>query len=1177
MRRILCAMPQRALVMASFFLAFATAGAAPPPDLSTSPIPSGEARARTQPFESPLLIFLRKPEDLDRLWRSLAKPDFVILRGDEYSRLSSRVDSASADSSLPWASIVGSISIQGTVSDDLAALTTDLGVTLAVAGPVWVPVRFDGRTLTGAREGDLPLPLRTRKGGDWEIELSGKREHQVRIDLLVPLRQTSEGKRLDLAIPEAASTRVELEVPYHVSDSQTGPGEPVAGESLDATGKTRLRTVLTPRERIALTWKIAEPETTLAPLLAAQGEIAVDLDSESFRTRSAWSIRALRGTTRSLEFHLDADEEVLELEVGGQRSPPRIKRDGGETRLSISLPEPLGPDQERRLTMTTRRKIAGASPTRIAFKGFPLSNASEQSGAIGIATTGSLWVTGSAGSGVRQIDPRTELPANLRARPATELAYHFSEQPFELTLRAENSPPLVRVEARTTVLLDPGLARVDSWLDFETARGRIFELNLAIPAGLIVDSVGPSDIVGSRQTGPLPSSSIAGARRTGSRLLSLRLRPRVQEWGRFTIHLVGHQSVERSAREVAIGLFQPIGALSGGGRIALATDPSLIAELPDDSDHPLEASVFRPTPPVRSAEWPWPDGQAGTRDSTLWLRYDDSPPELPLHLTVQPSTLSEATTLSVRVDRHEAEIQQDTECSVQFGARDHLDVMIPAVLERRWTVESAGVSPSADLGRTPQGDRKVRLKLANRLSRSASFRFRYRLPLEQGLRSGSTSTLLIPWLRMAEANGASAAVQATIVAEPGLAVETAGAEWKRTADGTSGGGDESQALRLVAPSSSTRLGVLNLRVTSRELATLPRLVASHLALRTLQGIAGELRTNARYLVSTHRASFSVALPGGAELLQARVEGESVEHLEQLAGSSGLRIVFPPRFKSGPVLVELEYVIPTERVDRRWAPPRLLDDGVVQQTFWELRLPGNRAVVGVPAGWSDQNEWYWDAYVWKRRPLRTGAVLESGADTPPQRANRPPGVEIHPTLRGDYHGYLFARPGDPVDLAVTIVHRAFLVALCSGSILVLGGLLILVWRPSFQWFWIMASLLTLSTSILVLPTVTLLVLQSAWVGFLLTLLIAVMQRFVGRRRLSPLIHANPNGRTPTLGLDPAMSRADSDGVGSDDSTAIRIRSRSTIDHVRQIAPTAPDANNALSGLRKEPTRGGDAVS
>ena len=127
-------------------------------------------------------------------------------------------------------------------------------------------------------------------------------------------------------------------------------------------------------------------------------------------------------------------------------------------------------------------------------------------------------------------------------------------------------------------------------------------------------------------------------------------------------------------------------------------------------------------------------------------------------------------------------------------------------------------------------------------------------------------------------------------------------------------------------------------------------------------------------------------------------------------------------------------------------PALLDGGVVQQTLWEVRIPWSEAVVGVPAGWTDENEWYWDAYVWKRRPWKTSAGLAVGSAVRPPAPAPTAGTDADADPRGDYHSYLFGRPGGPAGLPLRIASRAWLVAVCSGSVLAVGGLLILVWRP-----------------------------------------------------------------------------------------------------------------------------------
>ena len=31
------------------------------------------------------------------------------------------------------------------------------------------------------------------------------------------------------------------------------------------------------------------------------------------------------------------------------------------------------------------------------------------------------------------------------------------------------------------------------------------------------------------------------------------------------------------------------------------------------------------------------------------------------------------------------------------------------------------------------------------------------------------------------------------------------------------------------------------------------------------------------------------------------------------------------------------------------------------------------MIGLPAGWADENEWYWDTYLWQRRPRKSEAA------------------------------------------------------------------------------------------------------------------------------------------------------------------------------------------------------------
>ncbi|HMB06302.1 MAG TPA: hypothetical protein VKP69_21535 [Isosphaeraceae bacterium] len=1129
---------------AVIFAATAPSGAEPPePKAGPDPAPA----AGDEP--SRINIFLNGPADLEAVWKALKQPDFVLLKGDELRRMLDGARGTPAGVG-PAPAVVDSVAIEGTVGDDRADLAADLGITLAADGPTWVPIRLDDQTVTDAREGGRVLPLQV-VGGGWQVALSGRGTHAVRVNFKARPKATADGRQLGFAIPEAASTRFRWDIAQRVVEATAGPSEPVDLEPDSGGSRARLSAHLTPRSRFDVSWRVeAEPGTQLPPLLSIQGEVAIAIDPGSFRTRSTWSIHSVRGSPRILYLLLDPDDEVLELELDGQAMPAGIEKIDGATRMAIALAEPLRPGAPRSLIMTTRRPFPSVPPT-LTFRGFPLLNAREQSGAIGIAQGGHLWIGGTPGRGLRRIDPRTELPAGLRARPGTVLGYRFVDQPFELGLRVDASPPLVRTEDRTTVSLDAGQARVDTWLDYQTAHGRPFDVRVGLPRGLELESVGPNEVVESSQLITEPTDGRPGSA-DGSRVASVRLTPKAQEGSGFSLHLTGRQAIDPT-RPVSVALFQPREATSGGGWVAVLADRNLTVDMRDRAGAAEGLGEFRPAVLAPPADWPWPAGRSTSSSGppALWLRHDGNPPRLPLEVTAHPRTITSETTLLAALDRQGVEVEQEIESTVHFGTMRHLDIEVPAAIRGAWELEGGPVARRDDLGVTAQGDRRWRLTLAGEVADRVKLRFRHRLASAPRLRPEGPTEIAIPWLRPVE--GTTAPVRATIAADPTIGLDVAGSGWVRSGDESALSPEESDPpARLVLAATAREPAPLRVVATAHALTPLPPLVASRLWLRTVQGPEGDLRASASYWVETHEGSLSIALPRGAEWVRARVAGEAVAQVEPLPKGAGSRIAFPARLANGPVAVALEYTVPPRAVSAAWVPPRLLDGGLVQQTLWEVRIPWNCALVGVPPGWADENDWYWDHYVWKRRPWRSAAALAAWASgSPARKADDDP--EDDP--RGDYHSYLFGRPGPPSELRPWIASRAWLVGTCSGSVLALGGLLILFWHPPARLAWAAALALVLAGATAVRPSVTLLAIQSAMVGVAFTLLTALMHRLVHRRR-RPAAFGEPSGLATPSGPDSSLSRGL--GVGSDDSTAIRVRPSTTVGRVTTPPAAPPEA-------------------
>lgn len=1106
----------------------------------------GDERPATA--ESPTFIFMNGPFDLESIWKRLNKPDFVILNGAEYQKL---LDAGKEKGLLPSASRVGieSVEVAGEVVGNQAQLTVKYVVSVEGAGPHTVPIRLDGQVVRDVRELDRPCEQRAGAEGGWQVEVSGAGRHRLIATLLVPIKSTADGQKIDLAIPEAAATRVRLDVPGNIVEALAGPKEPLSLRPISDGRRAMLEANLAARSRLEVTWRVASDTANQGPpVLSALGEIAVEIDRGTFRTRSVWSIRSERGTAKSLEFRVDPAEELLGLELDDQPVSIEGKRDTSTGVVNVPLAEPLRLGTQRRLTMTTRRTLPAGVSTRLVFSGFPLANAIEQSGVIAVVQGGDLWISGNVGRGLRRIDPRSELPAALRARPSTVYAFQFVEQPFDLGLRVDPSPPSVRVAARTSLAIERGTARIDADLDYHVIRGRVYEVRVGFPKDLEMESVGPDSVIGDSHWLSEPQAQ-GGA---SDRVLVLRLTPKAYDDGTFRIHLSARQAIEPSA-PVLVSLFQPRDVAARSSKVAILATRGVGVDLgTDDPGAPAGNWAEMPLSELPS-DWALPTERSGLATVT-YLRQEDCPASIPLRVSVRPRTVHHETTITANVARGQIDARQVSTVQVRQGTLSRVDISIPPSVEGKWELEGDEIAARERLGAGRDGAIHYRLKFRRDVSDTVRLRFRYRLSLRSSMATDRLSPLAIPWIKIDEGTASPTSVR--ISADNGIEMRGDRKTWTRLTS------DAADALHLEAArewwtwsgdDATTAAPTIDARALDR--VSLPQLVASRLWLDTIQSPDGALRTLAWYRVESHEGSFSASLPAGSVLVRAWVGNEASTSVERLSRSGGYRIALPA-VDTEPILVGLEFTARSAGKTAAWAAPRLEDGGVVQETLWNVRVPWNRALIGTPTGWSDENQWYWDVYVWRRRPWRAERDLTGwiGAANAGLRGFG----NADPVKRGNYHSYLFGFLGEPAPLQPTITSRVLLMAVCSGLVLLLG-IALLVWKPSSRLVWVAGILLAGALATAIDTDVMFVAVQSSLVGFALCAVAALTQRFVERRQPRPPMYQETSGLTRE-DTRSGSSRNMAPVVGSDASTVIRTRNASTLDHVATTPEPAPAERN-----------------
>ena len=869
-------------------------------------------------------------------------------------------------------------------------------------------------------------------------------------------------------IPEAPSTSLELDFERREPDLIVGSNE-VYGQADLADGKgARLSARLSPRSRIDVNWAIDEESGGRnPPLLTAQGDIAIDIDSEQMRTRSSWVIRCVRGMTRTLEVRVDDQDEVTELRLDDQQAGAGIEGGRGSSRLTIPLPEPLRPGAERRLVMQTRRSYARGPGRRIEFVGFPIVHARQQSGAIGVTQSANLWVAPASARGLRRIVP-IFLPKELAERPGTSLAFEFLDQPFSLGLDVDASPPLVRSRSRTSFRLGADRARSETTIELQWVRGRPFEVELALGPGLEVVSVGPPSVVEAWNPTGGPSGAGPTTAAVEPRGLTIRLSPAVRDQSQVTLQLEGLQRLPREG-PVKLGLFAPDETTAVSASFSIAADRGLTAELDDEATRSGRGVGFVPVVPDVGRVRSIPAAGVEAVGPALSVEAVGSPRTVPIRLARHARTLRQESIVSAEVSRRSIDLLQKATFTVRHGTLAALLIRVPPAIVGRWKLRDRDVVDQEPLGRDPDGSMRYRLHFDRPIPDRATLEFDCQFPIDPIL-DASGREVEVPWITFPEA--AEGPTRVELTPKLGIVFGDADPSWTRAAAAGPAGSGGGAAGRTYVEGPAGKGRPLRFRAMAMDAVRMPVLLVPRLLIRSSIGFDDTTRYRAWYWVETHGPAFPFSLPAGARIIAVRVGGRAAEQVDLEGTRDGTplyRLRLPADAASRPVLIELQYQLDAAASGSRWQAPRLLDDGLVLQTLWEARLPWDRTLLGVPGGWSDENEWYWGGNLWIRRPARDGSAVDQwllGDGAPAAAVD-----DLRESNLDESQRLLFSRstgrPGESTDMSAWTVSRAWLVAACSGATLLVGFLAIFS-RIRFRTVWAIAAVVGLLAAAMLQP-------------------------------------------------------------------------------------------------------------
>ncbi|MEE2685773.1 MAG: hypothetical protein VYB09_05635 [Planctomycetota bacterium] len=1010
---------------------------------------------------------------------------------------------------LPPAFAIDEVTYQGVVEGNHLLLDVDISLRIVERQQqdewIAVPVGYHQAVLAkGAGHegpGDFFLTLDKDGAGHlcWFKAEKGSR-HSVSLKLIAPLEKNNRQARFLLTCPPARSRMTSLKVGAagveSLSDDLRVVSKPAgeqetefsfdfAGGQLDFSWGTIDRDAMKPVTRL-----LASTTTRFSIKGPQQVSMHADL-----------TVTGSGGEVSSFEVVLPPSMQVVDLPQGDfrltvlpapdgtpqnnvQRVQLTANRPAEELQVTLEAifrPEPSTPDGE-----SDERTSIGDAPF-IPFQGVEVVNAVKQSGFIDFVVDGNWSLNWRQDGDVRRVD---EIPDSLVQLEGVA-RFEFFSQSYALSTRIQPEKTRVRVEPRYLVHVGDEELQLETTLMCQVRGESGFVLETGLD-GWTLDQVlsRPADLIdvdSIRENGGLLSIPILAA--SGSLP------------GQFEIQFRAHRSIVLAGAEIEseeiIDVPRPTADPLSTSTVFSFLPGRLIVS-PDDNVEmlPQLEKIMGLTQEARLTE---EEARLLPQRQQVPLVYRDrgdvAAPSFVTRLRVRQRDTTVASLSRVVVDEQQVQLRQELRYGVAYEPIKQLLLEVPSSLVIRrdlqvyllpsdaTSMETSGEGevqleslPWAEATEESAGDRDLRRVIRVDLLQDRIGQFRILLRYNVGLPTLLVDQpvtipvgLIIPYRDSAttfQDNHVELVVDTMVQASPREE------SWQRD-DGPTGRLPQSVDPVFVATEMTDSLPLL---------LSLNRLGASATTQLHQLWLQTYLTETVRYeraalRVSTSERRLQIQLPNLAQQntsnLRISIDQQPLAPGNVVINEQGaLEIQLPSARQTDEMVIEIWYwtepgnhLTGSVSVD----PPRVTGASSADRIFWQVVMPGNEHLLGVPDHMTPEQEWLWNGWSWRRKAYMDQQDLELWIDASVQQA-----VPVQTNQ------YLFTTIGPVRTFTVQTVRRSSLVLVVSGMTLLVGLLLIYfpgIRHPSL----LFVAGIGLTASAASWPEIVLLVVQAALLG------------------------------------------------------------------------------------------------
>lgn len=1044
----------------------APATPAPPassPATATAParVPAGETPADSAREVQPPLYYLPDKQGHLQPVPGFSFEDFM----DLYKRKSS------AEQRNPRYTLQEA-RITGTAQADRAEITVRLKLLVEGDQRVRIPLRLNQAILREPMrhegQGRFHLGFDEQLDGYtcWIEGPAGEHVHQLTGNFLVPLDQAGGGQRLRLLLPRATDSEIKLQVLLAKASARASEGSMLLPAKSVGKNSTELTVVGAGGEWELVWWPSGgkAPESNVE--LEATGLVLVRLDGREMLTEATLNVRSYgRGFDR-FRVRLSRNAELLAGESAGYTVVPVEPKAGGaanERVVEVQLPKrSVGPVEIQLVTKQPCDLVK--PPDWLELTGIEVIGAARQRGHVAVAVAGDWHVLWGPSRGVRRVD---QWPESLRFEDVVA-GFEYFTQPYSISTRLAPRKTHSFVEPEYLLFVDPDQVRMEAKLKYTIRGAKVYALDVKLGDWLF-DQVEPENLV-----------AVDALQFNPAQTLTIPLQQ--PSSGQIEIVLRAHRPIPKGSTNLSLSLPQP--SANSQGAAVVVVLPADNVELTPDSQ--TSSNLIREQPLPRMQ---FPDRQ----QEPLYYRAEGGKGVFAAQLAVRPRTVDVESSAQITLDNKLLQVEQKLRYLVAFEPLDRLVLEVPRGLAgmEGFTAQWKGQTlrlvmlpdrEASDRAAGPPGTIRMAAVLPKAHIGSGELMLRYSLPMAE-LSLGQDIPVSVPLTMPGEARLTSNRVAVSL--PPGCTLNPPATPWTVN-------DDESPPASLP-------------RATRWESAVPVQQIAFQVHRGSKDSKGGTVierawiqvwltqsarQDRAIYRFSSEEREIQLTLPEGAAMGQMLLLLDGKPAVPQTTTQRVMIIGLGASEGRQQHVLEVRYHFPEGRPPRgsiELVFPELGENAWTRRLYWQLILPRDEHVIGVPDSFTREYAWGWSDYFWGRHPTLTQSQIEAWAGA----THQTPAPE-------DANCYLFSAMGRVQVCPITTAARAWIVLLASGGALVVGLLLIHV--PAVRH---PAGLLVVSIGLLyagaIYPEPTLLVSQAACLGLILALGGGLLQRVMARRR------------------------------------------------------------------------------